>query len=151
MQPATNAPQPGGQQRPWRAAMTTPGTPDGAQKAYREAVSMEVPALVQALSDLIGLRLVAQIGAVKETRAVRQWIAHERSPSAPTVKRLRDTYQIARSLTESCSPEVIQAWFDAMNPLLGDSSPARLLRDSERDDTAVRVLTAARSFASGSG
>lgn len=112
---------------------------------------MEVPSLVQALCDLLGLRLVAQIGAVKETRAVRQWIAHERSPSAPTVKRLRDTYQIARLLAESCTPEVILAWFDAMNPLLGDSSPARLLRDGEGDENALRVLAAARNFTSGSG
>lgn len=131
--------------------MTTPNQPDGRQNAYREAVSMDVPALVQALCDLLGLRLVAQIGAVKEARAVRQWIAHERSPSALTVKRLRDTYQIARFLAESCSPEVIQAWFDAMNPLLDDSSPARLLRDGENDETPLRVLAAARHFASDSG
>ena len=126
-----------------------PEHPDSALKAYREAVSLEVPALVQALCDLLGLRLVAQIGAVKETRAVRQWIAHERSPSTPTVKRLRDTYQIARLLAESCTPEVIRAWFDAMNPLLGDSSPARLLRDGEGDENALRVLAAARNFTSG--
>ena len=125
--------------------------PDGSQRAYREAVSMEVPVLVQALCDLLGLRLVAQIGAVKETRAVRQWISGERSPSAPTVKRLRDTYQIAGLLAASCTPEVIRAWFDAMNPLLGDSSPARLLRDGEGDATGLRVLSAARDFASGSG
>jgi hypothetical protein len=131
--------------------MTMPEQPDGELKAYREAVSMKVPALVQALCDLLGLRLVAQIGAVKETRAVRQWIAHERSPSALTVKRLRNTYQIARSLAESCNPEVIQAWFNAMNPLLGDSSPARLLRDGEGDEAPLRVLAAARDFAAGSG
>jgi hypothetical protein len=128
-----------------------PEQPDSGLKAYREAVSMEVPSLVQALCDLLGLRLVAQIGAVKETRAVRQWVAHERSPSAPTVKRLRDTYQIARLLAESCTPEVILAWFDAMNPLLGDSSPARLLRDGEGDENALRVLAAARNFTSGPG
>ncbi|MGM7778838.1 hypothetical protein ACSVHC_22860 [Arthrobacter sp. KNU-44] len=130
--------------------MTMPKQPEGGQKAYREAVSMEVPALVEALCDLLGPRLVAQIGAVKETRAVRQWIAHERAPSAPTVRRLRDTYQIAHSLSESCNPEVVQAWFDAMNPMLGDSSPARLLRDGEGDETPLRVLAAARDFASGS-
>jgi len=125
--------------------------PDGSQRAYRDAVSMDVPALVQALCDLLGLRLVAQIGAVKETRAVRQWSASERSPSAPTVKRLRDTYQIAGLLAASCTPEVIQAWFDAMNPLLDDSSPARLLRDGDGDATALRVLSAARNFVAGAG
>lgn len=125
--------------------------PAGGRKAYREAVSMEVPELVQALCDLLGMRLVAQIGAVKETRAVRQWISHERSPSAPTVRRLRDTYQIARTLSQACSQDVVQAWFNAMNPLLGDFSPARLLREGEGDEAPLRVLAAARDFASGAG
>ncbi len=123
----------------------------GAQQAYRDAVSLEVPALVQALSELLGPRLVAHIGAVKETRAVRQWMSHDRSPAAHTVKRLRDTYLIARSLGEECPPEVVRAWFDAMNPLLGDASPARLLRDGDNDENAVRVLAAARNFAAGGG
>lgn len=131
--------------------MTMAEHPDVGPKAYREAINMDVPELVQALSDLLGPRLVAQIGAVKETRAVRQWISHERTPSAATVKRLRDTYQIAGCLAASCKPGVIQAWFDAMNPLLGDSSPARLLRDGDGDATALRVLAAARNFAAGSG
>jgi hypothetical protein len=38
-----------------------------------------------------------------------------------------------------------------MNPLLGDSSPARLLRDGEGDENALRVLAAARNFTSGPG
>jgi hypothetical protein len=34
-----------------------------------------------------------------------------------------------------------------MNPPLGDLAPARLLRDSESDETAHRLLAAARDFA----
>ena len=108
---------------------------------------MDAADVVQALSDLLGVRLVAYIGSVKEARAVRQWSAKERTPAQSVINRLRDTYQIARLLSETHSPEVVQAWFQGMNPLLGDLAPARLLRDSESGETAHRVLASARDFA----
>jgi hypothetical protein len=126
--------------------LTSPEVPDIGLIAYREAMSMDAAGVVRALSDLLGVRLVAYIGSVKEARAVRQWSARERTPAQPVIKRLRDTYQIARLLSETHSPEVVQAWFQGMNPLLGDLAPARLLRDSESDETAHRVLAAARDF-----
>lgn len=115
--------------------------------AYREAVSLGVPALTGGLAELLGAKLVAYLGSVKETRAVRQWAAGERTPSPAVVKRLRDAYQIARLLSETHPPEVVQAWFQGMNPLLDDAPPARLLRETDSDQTAHRVLNAARTFA----
>ncbi|MDB5243847.1 MAG: hypothetical protein JWP57_4473 [Spirosoma sp.] len=109
-------------------------------------MSLDTPALVQALTSLLGARLVAYIGSVKETRAVRQWAAKERTPSPEVIKRLRDAYQIARMLNNTNPPEVIQAWFQGMNPHLEDLPPARLLRDGESHQAALRVLTAARTF-----
>jgi hypothetical protein len=121
--------------------------PDIGLIAYREAMSMDAADVVRSLSGLLGVRLVAYIGSVKEARAVRQWSAKERTPAQPVIKRLRDAYQIARLLSEAHPPEVVQAWFQGMNPLLGDLAPARLLRDSASDESAHRVLTAARDFA----
>jgi hypothetical protein len=95
---------------------------------------------------MLGTQLVAQIGSVKETRAVRQWAVGERSPSPAIIKRLRDAYQIARLLSATNPHDTVQAWFQGMNPLLGDISPARLLREGETDEAAHRVLTAARNF-----
>ena len=66
-------------------------------------------------------------------------IGHRIQPSVPT--------RSPGLLSETHSPEVVQAWFQGMNPLLGDLAPARLLRDSESDESAHRVLTAARDFA----
>lgn len=109
-------------------------------------MSLDAPAVVEALCGLLGLRLVAYIASVKETRAVRQWAARERTPSPHAVKIMRDTYQIARLLSETNSLEVVQAWFQGMNPLLDDVPPARLLRESETDEAAHRVLAAARAF-----
>jgi hypothetical protein len=127
--------------------VSTPETPDIGLIAYREAMSMDAAGVVRALSGLLGVKLVAYIGSVKEARAVRQWSAKERTPAQPVIKRLRDAYQIARLLSETHSPEVVQAWFQGMNPLLGDLAPARLLRESESDEAAHRVLAAARDFA----
>ena len=127
--------------------MSTSETPDIGLIAYREAMCMDAAGVVRALSGLLGVKLVAYIGAVKEARAVRQWSAKERTPAQPVIKRLRDAYQIARLLSETHSPEVVQAWFQGMNPLLGDLAPARLLRESESDETAHGVLAAARDFA----
>jgi hypothetical protein len=42
---------------------------------------------------------------------------------------------------------VVAAWFQGMNPRLGDVAPARLLREAELDVAGPRVLAAARAFA----
>jgi hypothetical protein len=43
---------------------------------------------------------------------------------------------------------VVQAWFQGMNPLLDDQAPARVLRESETEDSARLMLVAAKAFAS---
>ena len=127
--------------------MSSSGSTEIEMLAYREAMSLDAPAIVSGLSEMLGAQLVAYIGSVKETRAVRQWAARERAPSPAIVKRLRDAYQIARLLSAANPDNVVRAWFQGMNPLLGDVPPARLLRDGDTDEAAQRVLAAARSFA----
>jgi hypothetical protein len=121
----------------------------GDLQAYEASVRLDVPELVSALRDLLGARLVAYIGAVQETRAVRQWADPEdgRTPSTEVVHRLRLGYRIAALLSEKDSPTVVQAWFQGMNPRLEDVAPARLLRDADLDETGPALLAAARSFA----
>jgi hypothetical protein len=50
-------------------------------------------------------------------------------------------------ITARDSKEVAQAWFQGLNPLLDDRSPARLLRDGDLEEVGPQVLTAARQFA----
>ncbi len=119
----------------------------GGLKAHQDSIRLPDAALVRDLRELLGFRLVAYIGSVKETRAVRQWADGERRPSAEVMRRLRHTYYIAALLAEKDSPEVIQAWFEGMNPGLDDVPPARLLGQGDVDDAAQLVLAAARSFA----
>ncbi len=118
-------------------------------KAHERAVRLAVPELVAELRDLLGARLVAYLGSVRETRAVRQWADPDdpRTPSADVVERLRATYRIAALLREKLPAAVVQAWFQGMNPRLDDVAPARLLREGDLADSGPAVLAAARAFA----
>jgi hypothetical protein len=53
---------------------------------------------------------------------------------------------VAGILIERESAKTIQAWFQGMNPELGDKSPAALLRAEPLDDVGPNVVVAARSF-----
>ncbi|MFD1249594.1 hypothetical protein ACFQ3F_17475 [Nocardioides ginsengisoli] len=123
----------------------------GDLRAYEESVRLATPELVERLRDLLGAKLVAYLGSVGETRAVRQWAdAHDgRTPSTEVVNRLRMAYRIAALLREKDSAAVVQAWFQGMNPRLDDVAPARLLREAELDEVGPQILAAARAFAAG--
>lgn len=99
------------------------------------------------LREILGAKLVAYLGSVKETRAVRQWADGERRPSADVLQRLRDAYHVAALLHERDAAPVVQAWFMGMNPQLDDVPPARLLREGRLEDAGPAVLSAARAFA----
>lgn len=123
----------------------------GDLRAYEESVRLAVPELVERLRDLLGAKLVAYMGSVRETRAVRQWAdaADRRTPSADVVNRLRMAYRIATLLHQKDSVAVVQAWFEGMNPRLDEVAPARLLREGDLDQVGPEVLAAARAFAAG--
>jgi hypothetical protein len=126
--------------------MLTSAKPD--LDAYNNAMSMTTAELVTALRDLLGAKLVAYLGKVKETRAVRQWADGTRSIANPIdVDRLRVAYRAAAVITARDSSEIAQAWFQGLNPLLDDRSPARILREGDLEEVGPQVLTAARQFA----
>lgn len=125
---------------------TAPPRPDHA--AYNEAARMSQPELVTALRELLGAKLLAYLGRVKETRAVRQWADGTRTiGNATDVERLRIAYRAARLITARDTPAVGQAWFQGLNPILDDRAPALLLREGELADIGPQVLAAARQFA----
>jgi hypothetical protein len=68
-------------------------------------------------------------------------------PGGEDLRRLRIAYQAARLLAERDSDQVVQAWFQGLNPALGDRRPARLLREGAVDEVGPQVLAAARQFA----
>ena len=104
--------------------------------------------LVAALRSLLGAKLVAYIGGVKETRAVRQWAEGSRKIANPSdVERLRVAYRAARMVNLKDNTQIVQAWFQGLNPFLDDVSPARVLRDGGIDTDGPRVIAAARQYA----
>ncbi|WP_188538666.1 hypothetical protein [Kocuria dechangensis] len=126
--------------------MTTPTATPGLG-GYRESVTLEFSRLAASLRICLGAQLVAYLGGVGETRAVRQWATGRRRPSQVVEQRLRLAYQVAGVITEATSsPSALQAWFQGANPALGDRSPARMLRDYPVDEVSVVVLAAARAF-----
>lgn len=126
--------------------MAAPSRPDLA--AYDESVRMDTQVVVKELRELLGARLVAFLAGVKETRAVHEWAEGDRDIRSPEVAdRLRVAYRVARLITSRDRPEVAQAWFQGLNPKLGDRSPARILRDGDLEEVGPEVLAAARAFA----
>ena len=115
-------------------------------RGHAAATRMPVAQVVAALRELLGAKLVAYVGSVRETRAVRQWSEGTRTPNDAVVQRLRLAYQVAALLAERDEPAVVQAWFQGLNPQLDDQTPARLLREGDLDTTGPQVLAAARAF-----
>ncbi len=124
---------------------TTPARPELA--AHRAATSALFADVVRELSETLGKKLTAYLAGVKDTRAVDRWIAGT-DPYKGADDRLRLAYVVARTLSESDHPRVVQAWFTGLNPELDDRAPIRLLAEGS-DDDARAVLGAARAFRAG--
>ena len=114
--------------------------------AHTRAVRASFPELVSELRSVLGARLVACLGSVKETRAVHKWADGECEPSEEVRNRLRVALQVALPLADAESSEIAQAWFQGPNPQLDDRSPARVLREGEPDEVGPAVIAAARAF-----
>lgn len=127
-------------------AAHTPARPD--LRAYELATHADPATLVAELRAVLGVRLVAAIAGVRETRAVHEWAEGTRVIRSPHVlPRLRLAYQVARMITDAESAAVAQAWMQGLNPALDDRSPGRLLHDDDSEETRQRILAAARAFA----
>src|SRR2546423_15547309 len=88
--------------------------------AYQQVMRMSMREVAAALVELLGGRLAAYLGGVKETRAVKQWIAGDRQPQGDSVDRLREALTVAIMLASKEHKSTIQAWLQGLNPQLGD-------------------------------
>jgi hypothetical protein len=114
--------------------------------AHIRAVRCSFPEVVAALREILGLKLCAYLGSVKETRAVNEWADGVREPSEAVQRRLRLAFQVAEAIAEVDGAEVARAWFQGLNPQLDDRSPARLLREGDIDEVGPEVIGAERAF-----
>lgn len=115
--------------------------------AFEAAYSMKPEEVAYELRHHLGARLVAFLAGVKETRAVHEWADQGRTMHSASEQRLRLAYHVYRLITLRDNDQVAQAWFQGLNPKLGDRSPARLLRDGDLEEVGPDVLKAARAFA----
>jgi hypothetical protein len=116
--------------------------------AHREALRLPASKVVDKLVEIVGRKLTAYIGGVKDARAVDRWIAGGEIYGNAEI-RLRFAFQVIRALSEHDSPAVVQAWLTGVNPELGDRVPLRIMRENEVDAVAPSILSAARAFLAG--
>ncbi len=113
--------------------------------AFNSAMSLSTAEVAERLVDLLGATTVAEIGGVKETRAVAQWASGEREPQRPHV--LRFALQLALMISTLSTRDLARAWFHGSNPELDDATPLALLRDKALESTQIPLMIAVRSFA----
>jgi hypothetical protein len=88
--------------------MDTPMLPRPDLLAHREALRLPASKVVEKLVEIIGRKLTAYIGGVKDARAVDRWIAGG-GIYGDAESRLRFAFQVARTLSRHDSPAVAQA------------------------------------------
>ena len=116
-------------------------------RAHEHAMRVSFDMAVTQLRELLTPRLVAFLAGVRETRAVHEWADGVRDVRSPIVEdRLRFALQVALLLADHDDRRVVQAWFQGLNPHLGDQSPARLLREGDLGEVGPSVMAAARAF-----
>ena len=115
--------------------------------AHQKAMSAPISEVVRELVRLLGATTVAVIGGVKETRAVLQW-TQGRAPQREHT--LRFALQLAQMLSSYADREFALAWFHGSNPHVDDEVPMLLLRDQPLAEIQVRLMHAAREFATAS-
>ena len=128
-------------------ATTSVSRPD--YEAHVRATRSTFPEVAGDVREILGAKLCAYLGSVKETRAVNQWADGSRKPNADVQRRLRTALQAAAPIADADSAAVAQAWFQGLNPQLGDRSPLRLLREGDIDEVGPEVIGAARAFLAG--
>lgn len=115
-------------------------------EAHAHAIRADFATVARELRELLGARLTAYLGSVKETRAVHEWAEEGRRPSELTQRRLRLALQVALMISAEDGPEITQAWFQGLNPELDDRSPARLIREGDLEEVGPLTVASARAF-----
>jgi hypothetical protein len=106
---------------------------------------------VARLVEILGARLVAVIGDVKQTRTVREWIEGQ-GPQGNRLQILRFALQVAETIKQHYGEETAQSWFQGLNHHLLDRAPALVLKSANDAQLDVvlseekTVLDALRNF-----
>lgn len=127
--------------------MTSAARPDLATHDY--VVRLPVDTAVKELSGLLGRKLTAYIAGVRDVRAVDAWSESRQVPHDPLPRRLKFALEVAKLIADHDDNRVAQSWFQGLNPILDDRSPARLLREGDFDEVGPSIRQAAVAFVIG--
>ena len=131
------------------ATLATVSLPKPDLFAHREALRLPAAKVVEKLVEIVGRKLTAYIGGVKDARAVAdRWIAGGEVPGDAET-RLPFAFQVVRTLSEHRFARSRAGLAEGVNPELGDRVPLRLMRENEIDAVAPAILSAARAFLAG--
>lgn len=111
------------------AAITLP-RPDLAP--HRESLRLPLSTIVGELVSILGRKLTAYIGKVKDVRAVDRWMAGG-EVYGDAEQRLRFAFQVARTLHARDTPAVVQSLVYRRHPGVG--RPCPIAADSRRRPT----------------
>ena len=117
--------------------------------AHRRSIQAPFSEIVAELVEILGKKLAAYLGGVKDTRVVDRWIHEGVQPYREADRRVRLAYHIAKTLNEHDSARVVQAWFVGLNPELHDRTPIRLLKEENPEKVGPELLNAMRAFLAG--
>ncbi len=112
-------------------------------RAHEIAMGSNIREVVSQLVDALGATMVAALGGVSETRAVKQWMT-DREPQRQNT--LRFALQLACIIGEKSDRDTARAWFQGVNPHLNDAVPLLLLRERPLLDVQGPLMSAARAF-----
>ena len=107
-----------------------------------------MPEIVKQLVGIIGRKLTAYVGGVRDARAVDRWMKGG-ALNGDSEERLRFAFELVRMLAEREDPAVIQSWLTGLNPELGDRVPLRLMRENDLETEAPEIMGAVRAFLAG--
>ena len=128
--------------------METSSVPQLESAVHQDVTRLLMPDVVRNLVEIVGRKLTAYIGGMKDIRAVDRWMAGGAIYGGGE-DRLRFALQLVRTLREQEPAAVVQAWLTGINPELGGRVPLRLLRDRDIDEIGPALSRAVRTFQSG--
>lgn len=111
------------------------------------AMTLKSVEVVRELTGILGSKVVALIGGVKDTRSVRAWLRNDSPPS--NLDALRLALRVADIIRTRDRDDVVRAWFGGTNQMLDGKNPALFVaRHYEQYADQRKILDAARAFIS---
>ena len=91
-------------------------------------IRKDISVIAKELQEWLTQRLVAYIMGLSDAGDIGRYARKESVPRAHRAKCLRDLYMMIEKMREHEDDRTIQAWFVGKNLLLGEQSPAKVLR-----------------------